>query len=169
MASNYLPEINQNDWERLKNGPDREEYFDLLAQPLHEELFRRKDFIFLDELSDGQQLMLSFDYIRQQIMQGGFIQLIENGYLGLLPSMPGWLNNLGDDKMAQVIDDALKVYVLNHEMLDKSNTVEEFAQLYEELKEFEIIDDRFREQHDNTRDKILDFATEHIGDFAKLV
>jgi hypothetical protein len=84
MTSNYLPEIKKADWERLKDGEDREAYFDLLAQPLHEELFRRKDFVFLDDLSEGQQLLLSFDYMRQQVMQGGFIQLLQNGYIGLL-------------------------------------------------------------------------------------
>ncbi len=169
MASNYLPEIAKTDWERLKDADDKEAYYDLLAQPLHEELFRRKDFIFLDDLSEGQQLLLSFDYVRQQVMQGGFIQLIENGYLGLLPTMPAWLNALGASDMAQVIDDALKVYVLNHDMMDKTNTVEEFTKLYDELKEFEIIDDRFRAAHEDTRNKILAHATEKIEDFVRLV
>jgi len=51
--------------------------------------------------------------------------------------MPGWLEDIGIKEMAKVIDDVLKVYVLNRELLDKKTTVEEFAQLYNELGEFE--------------------------------
>jgi hypothetical protein len=168
MASKYLPEITKTDLEQAQASADKEVYFDLLCQPLHEELYRRQDFIFLDDLSEAQQLMLSFDYTRQQVFQGGFIQLIENRYIGLLPPMPAWLNVIGAREMAQVIDDALKVYVLNHEMLDKKTTIEEFAQLYEELKEFEIIDDRFHKLSSDTVDKLLDYATNHIEEFAKI-
>jgi hypothetical protein len=76
---------------------------------------------------------------------------------------------VGDPEMAQVIDDVLKVYVLNHEMLDQATTVEQFAQLYEEFKEFEIIDERFQKLHDATRDNMLQYATAHIDEFVKLV
>lgn len=169
MASNYLPEIDSEKLELAKASGDKDAFFDMLAQPLHEELYRRQDFNFLDDLSEGQQLLLSYDYVQAQVFQGGFIQLIQNGYIGLLPPMPGWLNVIGDPQMAQVIDDVLKVYVLNREMLDLKTTVEEFAKLYDELKEFEIIDDRFRELSPGTIDKILAYATNHMEEFAKLV
>lgn len=169
MDSKYLPEVPADVIKKVQESGDKEAYFDLLVQPLHEELYKRQDFNFLDELSEEQQLLLSFDYVRQQVGQGGFIQLIQNGYIGLLPQMPGWLYNLQDEEMAKVIDDVLKVYVLNHEMLDKTTTVEEFALLYEELKEFEIIDERFHAAADATRDKILNYATGHTGEFITVV
>src|SRR5690242_7629241 len=126
MSSKYLPEISRAEWEKMNATGDQEARFDMLAQPLHEELYRRQDFTFLDELSEGQQLMLSYDYLRQQALQGGFIQLIQNGYIGLLPAMPAQLDMVGDHEMAQIIDDVLKVYVLNRELLDKETSVQEF-------------------------------------------
>ena len=169
MESKYLPQIPAAALTAARENDDKEAYFDLLAQPLHEELYNRQDFNFLDELSEGQQLLLSYDYVREQVLQGGFIQLIQNGYVHLLPQMPGWLNEIGDVEMSKLLDDVLKVYVLNHELLDKKTTVEEFALLYNELKEFELIDEQFHTLHDKTRDLILNYATKHIEDFVKLV
>ncbi len=168
MTSKYLPEIKYEALKSVRENDDKMVFYDLLVQPLHEELYKRKDFNFLDELSEGQQLLLSYDYVRQQVMQGGFIQLLQNGYIGLLPQMPGWLYQVGDGEMAKVIDDVLKVYVLNREMLDKKTTVEEFAKLYDELKEFEIIDERFQQQDQTTISRILDYANAHLDEFASV-
>ncbi len=166
MKSKYLPEISLKILEEKKTSNDYQGLFDLLTEPLHEELYKRQTFDFLDDLSEGQQLFISYDYIRNQVMQGGFIQFIENGYIGLLPSMPEWLNKTGAPEMAKVIDDVLKVYVLNRELMDKKNTLEEFASLYTELKEFEIIDERFFELNEPTVKNMVDNALLHLDDYA---
>jgi len=169
MEGKFKPQIRAAELKEKQQQGREHEYFELLVEPLHEELFKRKDFGFLDELTEGQQLLLSYDYIRMQVMQGGFIQLIQNGYIGLLPPMPNWLFAINAGEMAAVIDDVLKVYVLNHELLEKETSVEEFAKLYDELKEFEIIDERFEGLNESTINKILAFATQHIGEFATVV
>lgn len=168
MPSKYLPEISATELQHAREKEDNDAYYDLLAQPLHQELYKRQDFNFLDDLSEGQKLLLSFDYIREQVLQGGFIQMIQNGYVGLVPQMPAWLTEIGDTEMAKLLDDALKVYVLNHELMNKKTTVEEFALLYQELKEFEELDERFMNLHILTRNMILDYATKHIDEFALL-
>jgi hypothetical protein len=166
-SSRFLPQINHELIEKVR--PNDAAFYDLLVQPLHEELYRRQDFNFLDDLSMGQQLLLSFDYVWMQVMQGGFIQLIQNGYIALLPSMPEWLYNIDDPEMAKLIDDVLKVYVLNRELLDRETTVQEFAALYDELKEFEILDEKFREIHTATMQKIMQYAGNHIFEFATVI
>ncbi len=169
MKSIYLPEIKSDVYEAAKLSGDETVLWDLFLQPLHEELYRRQDFTFLDDLSEGQQLMLSYDYIQMQVLQGGFIQLIQNGYIGLLPTMPGWLSTIGCTEMAKVIDDVLKVYVLNREMLDRKTTVEEFARLYSEFAEFELLDEAFHRLHPPTQDVLLKYALNHPLEFVKLV
>lgn len=169
MQSLFLPEVRTQDFEAAQVADDKEVLWDLFLQPLHEELYKRQDFAFMDDLSEGQQLMLSYDYIQMQVLQGGFIQLIQNGYIGLLPSMPGWLNVIGCSEMAKVIDDVLKVYVLNREMLDRKTTVEEFAQLYSEFAEFELLDESFHRLHPQTLEVLLQYAVHHTEEFIKLV
>ncbi len=166
MSSKFLPHIPAAEYNDKLSSERIFDLYELLSAPLHEEMYKRQDFNFLDELSEGQQLLISYDYVRMQVQQGGFIQLIQNGYIGLLPDMPEWFTTMGANDMAKVIDDALKVYVLNRELLDKETTVEEFAKLYEELKEFEIIDERFQESDAETVFKITEYIKSHIKEFA---
>lgn len=169
MTSIYLPEVKAEALEAAKLAGDDNALWDIFIQPLHEELYRRQDFNFLDDLSEAQQLLLSYDYMQMQVMQGGFIQLIQNGYIGLLPTMPGWLEVAGCHNMAKIIDDVLKVYVLNREALDRKTTVEEFAQLYAEFQEFEVLDEEFHKLHPKTFDTLLKYAINHTEEFIKLV
>ncbi len=169
MYKEFLPPVATDKWDHLKQEHNIPALWELLTEPLHEELWRRQTFDLMDELNPGQQLLLSFDYLRTQVMQGGFIQLIQNGYVGLLPDMPAWLQEAGAPEMAQVIDDALKVYVLNKEILSKKTTVEEFALLYNELKEFEGIDERFAQYNDATMTAIVENALEYPETFVTLV
>ncbi|HYD21398.1 MAG TPA: DUF4375 domain-containing protein, partial [Flavipsychrobacter sp.] len=113
MSSSFLPHIPAQVLKEKMASNDPVELFETLVEPIHEELYRRQDFTFIDQLSVGQQLMVSYDYVRMQVMQGGFIQLIQNGYIGILLPMPAWLQDIGAGDMAKVIDDVLKVYVLN--------------------------------------------------------
>ncbi len=168
MNSNFLPAISMAAINKANESADINDLYDLLTQPLHEELYHRKTFDFLDDLSDGQQLLLTFDYVRIQVGQGGFIQFIENGYIGLLPTMIEQLYKIGGNDMAQVLDDVLKVFVLNRELLSKPKTVEEFAQLYDELKEFEIIDERFNKLNEPTVKLMLAYAMAHVNEFAQV-
>lgn len=165
MESKYLPPISAN-LLKEKQSESHQAVYDLLVTPLHEELYRRQTFEFLDDLSNGQQLMLSYDYVREQVAQGGFIQLLQNGYVGLLPDMPAWLYAVNDPEMAQIIDDVLKVFVLNNEVLNRQTTIEEFAKLYEEFKEFEVIEERFRQWDEKTIVIIADYALAHLNEFA---
>jgi hypothetical protein len=166
MSSNFLPPVSMAALKNAQISGDENELYDLLVQPLHEELYRRQTFDFLDDLSEGQQLLIATDYLRMQVGQGGFIQFIQNGYIGLLPAMIEQLNKIGATGMAGVLDDVLKVFVLNRDLLSKATTVQEFALLYEEFKEFEVIDGRFTELIEPTVTIILQHAVAHLDEFA---
>lgn len=169
MNSNFLPKINYNQLNEAFSSGNSSEMYDMLVQPLHEELYRRNSFDFLDDLAPGQQLLLGFDYVMMQVGQGGFIQFIENGYISLLPAMIAQLNAIGDNEMAALLDDVLKVFVLNNELLNRPTTVQEFAKLYEELKEFEIIDERFLLLQKSTINLLLRYVMEHPGEFMEAI
>src|SRR5690606_16410755 len=113
MKPKFLPHIELDKLKEVQAGRDPNEYYDLLCQPLHEELYRRQDFTFFDELNDMQQMMICYDYIQNHVLQGGFIQLIQNGYVNMLLPMPEWLTMVGDKQMAQLLAEALKAYTDN--------------------------------------------------------
>jgi hypothetical protein len=169
MPDRFLPFIPLDRLKEVQASNDMNEYYDLLCQPLHEELYRRQDFTFFEELSEGQQLLVCYDYVQNHVLQGGFIQLIQNGYVNMLAPMPGWLATIGDEQMAKLMDDALKAYVINRDILDKETTPEEFANLYEQLPVFGPLDKRFESLHPYTVELMLQYATHHIEEFAKVI
>ncbi|MEZ5016319.1 MAG: DUF4375 domain-containing protein [Flavipsychrobacter sp.] len=168
MGSDFIPEISKVEYSKLKEARDASALYEYLCQPLHEQLYKKQDFNYVDELSEIQQLIITYDYVKMQVLQGGFIQLIQNGYVLLLPSLHDLLQKVGATGMAQVIDDALKVYVLNRELLDKEYSVDDFAKLYVELTEFEDIDNRFSLHHLPTINTILLYAEQNMEKVALL-
>jgi hypothetical protein len=157
--------VNEQELRQAFASNNDEKVFDLLVQPLHEELYKRQTFDFLDDLSWGQQLLLTSDYLHMQVGQGGFIQFIQNGYIALLPGIIEQLMKLGAAELAMVLDDALKVYVLNRELLDAPTSVAEFARLYDEMKEFEAIEARYHQLVNAAIRLMLEYAEMHPSDF----
>lgn len=168
MNSSFLPEVDLKELKKLQEKDDIVGIFQMLVMPLHEELYKRQDFAFLDELSPGQELMLRYDYVRMQVMQGGFIQFIQNGYISLLPAMPALLEQISAAEMAKIIDDVLKVYTLNYKELSKETTVEEFAKLYDEFREFEQLDADFERLNYSTEEKIVTYALKYLDEFVAI-
>ena len=168
MHSQFLPKLSLSELIRLQEQNDIEAVFEQLVLPIHEELYKKQDFAFIETLSPGQELLIRYDYIRMQVLQGGFIQLIQNGYINLLLAIPQMLNQVGAPEMAQLLDDVLKVYTLNFEELSKETTVEEFAKLYEEYTEFEELDARFAAENAQTERAIVAYALRFPDEFMEI-
>lgn len=165
MPSNFLPTLDRAAILAAHASGNYDAIYEFLVEPLHEELYKRQDFDFIDELSEGQQLLVAYDYLRTQVSQGGFIQFIQNGYVGLLPGIIEQFLMIGAEGMARVLDDVLKVYVLNRDLLNKPTTVEEFAKLYDEFKEFEVIEEQWHIQNLPAEKMMLDYAAAHLEEF----
>ncbi|MBS1588557.1 MAG: DUF4375 domain-containing protein [Bacteroidetes bacterium] len=161
----FLPIINKEDFDRIKESNIKGALFSLLVAPLHEELNRRQTFDFLEDLSNGQKLFLSFDYVKDQVFQGGFIQLLANGYVGLLPEMPAWLTMMMANEMAQLIDDVLKSYVEKVSFFKDELSTQAFAQLYSELPEFDLLEKRFHSCYDPTINAMEKYAIDNLNLF----
>jgi Domain of unknown function (DUF4375) len=163
--SRFLPRISEDKITEVKLRDKDDDFFELLTQPLHNELYRRQTFDFLEDLSPGQQMFLSYDYIVGQVKQGGFIQFLQNGYVSLLAPMPGWLESIGAYEMSVLLDDVLKAYVKNVDKLEKETTVEEFARLYNELPEFSELDSRFEQYETYTLHCLVEYASKHLEEY----
>ncbi len=166
MPSNFLPTIKSSIFEAIQTTDNQREVYDLLVDPLHEELYRRQTFDFLSELSWGQQLLLATEYMQMHVGQGGFIQFIHNGYIALLPNMIEQMYRLKEVEMGNLLDDVLKIYVLNRDLIESANSVQEFAKLYDELKEFEEIDARYQLLVKPYSNNLIQYAVKNINEFA---
>lgn len=165
MRSQFLPALSLKELSELYEKGAVYEVFEQLVLPIHEELYKKQDFNFITTLSPGQELILRYDYIRVQVLQGGFIQLIQNGYINLLAPLPEMFTQLGCNALAKVLDNVLKVYTLNHAILDKETSVEEFAKLYEEFTEFETLDEEFVSLNEQTVKALVEYALRFPDEF----
>ena len=144
MLKDYSFPVDEQALAQLVHNAGWTEAYDLLATPLHEWLYGEQDFDALHSRSTLEQLILSFDYVQTQVGQGGLIQLIQNGYARLLVIVIESLQALNlAPQMIPVLDDVLKVLVLNKDVLGRETSVEEFGRLYHEFKEFEVLEERF--------------------------
>lgn len=120
------------------------------------------------QLNADQITLLAYDIMRNEVMDGGFVQLIHNGYGGfmffnpLAKALIGW----GLDDLASVVKKAGKHYRKCREELERDCTDEEFMALFEQHPEFDDLDDNFVENEEEWTSKVAHYIDEHIDRFA---
>ena len=164
----FLPKIDDEQLNEALTAEHPYILLELLVEPLHEELYRRQSFDFLEELTEGQQLLLCFDYVLMQVKGGGFLQLLHNGYAGLLLDLPEQFQKIGTEDMAQLIDEVLQFYVPRKEKIEQEMSVEDFAKLYLLFPEVTALDDQFLAIYQSTLQNLNHYARHHLQEFMKI-
>lgn len=119
-------------------------------------------------LSADQITLLAYQTLRSEVMEGGFIQLIHNGYgpfIFLNPfakAMRLW----GAHEFSKLVYEGRRLYEKYAEPLTRDCTDEEFMALYEQFDEFDELDDNFIEMEEEVTDMVAHYIDEHIADFA---
>ena len=125
----------------------------------------------MQELSADQITLLAYQIVKREVMEGGFIQLIHNGYgpfIFLNPfakAMRLW----GAREFCNLIYDGRKLYERYGEELTRDCTDEEFMALYEQYEEFDVLDDAFIEMEPSVTEIMARYIDEHIDNFAEVV
>ncbi len=122
------------------------------------------------ELNSDQITLLAWDTLHEEIMDGGFVQLIHNGYGPFIFKNPfaKALKLWGMKELSKLIYDAHSLYVKYHEELEKDCTDDEFMALFEQYPEFDDLDDEFVEQEEVWTGQIAHYVDEHIDKFATI-
>jgi hypothetical protein len=123
------------------------------------------------EFTTEQNILLAFDVLDGQVSNGGFIQLIENGYGAYVFDTPlsDHLRSWGLMQAADIIDKARILYEPKKEILEKEKTLAEFAKLYQEHPEFEPLDNEYYKIADAQREAMKSYILAHINSFAQIV
>ena len=116
----------------------------------------------MGRLNSHQHTLLAYRYVLDEVMEGGFIQLIENGYAPyvLEGPFPVLLKKLwGRKKLSKFMFDVYHEYKEHKEDFEKEKTEEEFMAMYEELEKLNDYGDDFLD----------DFQEEETPEIAKIV
>lgn len=122
----------------------------------------------LGELNSDQITLLAWDVLHEEVMDGGFVQLIHNGYGPFIFKNPfaKAVKLWGMRELSKLIYDAHTLYVKHHEALEKECSDEEFMALFEQHPEFDDLDDTFVEQEEQWTADIARYIDNNIEKFA---
>lgn len=122
-------------------------------------------------LTDEQHVLLSYQIFRDEIMVGGFCQLIQNGYGGYIFDNPfaKAMRLWGLKDLSKLIYRVKEIFDQNREDLEKERTEDEFMAMYEEYEVFDDLEESFLEMEELTTTLVAEYVDEHLELFAKIL
>ncbi len=123
------------------------------------------------QLNPDQITLLAYLTVRREVMDGGFIQLIYNGYgpfIFLNPfakAMRLW----GAVDFQKLIYKGRKLYEEHETELTRECSDEEFMALFEQYPAFDDLDDDFISMEEEVTETVARYIDEHIEQFATVV
>lgn len=125
----------------------------------------------IQRLTPEQVTLWGYSILHEELMDGGFIQLIYNGYGPFFFDNPfaKVMRLWGLSDLAKLIYKAKKLYDERKEDLTKERSDEEFMAMFEENAEFDELDDTFVEEEERFTAQIACYVDEHLDMFADIV
>lgn len=122
------------------------------------------------ELNSDQITLLAWHFLHEEMMDGGMIQLIHNGYGGFIFRNPTdkAFRNWGIADLGKLINKAHFSYKKAAPEVEKEMNDEEFMALYEKYPEFDDFDDVFVENEEEWTADVAHYVDEHIDRFATI-
>lgn len=122
------------------------------------------------ELNSDQITLLAYDILHEELMDGGFVQLIHNGYGGFIFKNPfaKAVKQWGLRDLSKLIYNAGALYNKYHEDIERDCSDDEFMALFERFPEFDDLDDEFVENEESWTSGVAHYVDEHIERFARI-
>ena len=122
------------------------------------------------ELNSDQITLLAWDMLHEEVMDGGFVQLIHNGLGEFFFKNPfaKALKQWGLRDLSKLIYDAHTLWLKHREVIEKECTDEEFMALFEQFPEFDDLDDAFVENEEQWTDDIAHYIDDNLDRFAEV-
>lgn len=123
-------------------------------------------------LLNGQQIsLLAYVMLRDEVLDGGFIQLIHNGYGPFIFDNPfaKAMRIMGAHDFSKLVYKGKKLYDKYKNELTKDCSDEEFMALFERYPEFDDLDDNFIEMEEEVTNILAHYVDEHLEEFAVIV
>lgn len=124
----------------------------------------------MGQLNTEQITLLAYITLRDEMMDGGMVQLIHNGYGPFIFQNPfaRVVKMWGLRDLAKLIYDANKLYRQHHEAIERDCGEDEFMALFEQFPCFEDIDDSFVENEEQFTAQIAQYIDNNIEKFAEI-
>ncbi len=133
----------------------------------------------MPRLKPDQVTLLAYNDLRNEVMEGGFIQLIHNGYgpfIFLNPfakAMRLWGQQLGPDnggdilrKFSHLVYDARLLFMHHAQTITADMDYDSFMALYEQFPDFDLLDDTFIDMEEDITASVMRYVESNPESFA---
>ncbi len=121
-------------------------------------------------LNGYQHTLLGYHFFREEVMEGGFVQLIQNGYGPYIFDNPfaKAMRLFGAKDFSKLIYEAKKIYDAHRADLEKDCTEDEFMAMYEQYEAFDDLEEKYMEDEELITAQIASYVDEHLDSFATI-
>lgn len=124
------------------------------------------------QMLNGEQIsLLAYVMFREELMDGGFVQLIHNGYGPFIFDNPfaKAMRLMGAHDFSKLVYKGKKLYDRYKDELTRECSDEEFMAMFEAYPEFDDLDDKFVEMEEEVTETLARYVDEHLEQFAVIV
>ena len=163
-------EVKETDFLRWK-GEEMDTFINRLTDLYMEELGGKFTVETMPRLTGEQHTLLAYRIFRDELMEGGFCQLIQNGYGAYIFDNPfaKAMRLWGLSGFSKLIYAAKKIYDAHREDLERERTDEEFMAMYEQYEAFDELEDEFVEYEEDVTCAVAAYVEAHPELFVKIV
>lgn len=141
-------------------------FTDAIHEAIGEELTAEN----MGELNTEQITLLAWEILHEELMDGGFVQLIHNG-LGMFIFKNPFAKVLRQWNMrepSKLIYDAHTLWLKYRDQIEIDCDEDEFMALFEKFPEFDDLDDKFIENEEVWTEDIAHYIDDHLEKFATI-
>lgn len=122
-------------------------------------------------LNGYQHSLLGYHFFREEINEGGFVQLIQNGYGPYIFENPfaKAMRLFGAKDLSKLVYDAKKIYDANRADLEKECDDDEFMAMYEQYEAFDDLEEAFMDMEELITAQIAEYVDNNIEQFADII
>jgi hypothetical protein len=125
----------------------------------------------MGKLNGYQHTLLALRFFSEEINEGGFVQLIQNGYGGYIFDNPTAkaLKQMGAKALSKIIYKAKEIFDAHRAELERETTEEEFNAMYVDFEQFDELEEKYFHLEEEEIGIIAAYVDDNIEDFAEVV
>lgn len=152
---------------RTAANTDMDAFVQVFVDAIHEAIGGQLTNENLGALSPDQITLLGWSYLHTEVMDGGYVQLIHNGYGAFFFKNPFAvaMRNWGLTDLYSHIRKAKRYYEKYRNEIECEMSDDDFMALYEQMPEFDELDDDFIVNEEQWMAKVAEYVDDHIEDF----
>lgn len=125
----------------------------------------------MSKLNGSQHTLLAWHFFSTEMRDGGFVQLIQNGYGGYIFENPfaKAMKQFGCVELSKLIYKAKETYDAHKTELTRETTDEEFNAMYVDFEVFDELEERYFEMEEEQTFLLAEYVDNHMSDFAEIL